>query len=115
MMARRIEQPIQPEAMIYIGQFSGLKMTAFGREQILDYTTHITVTMESLFPPVWVARELAAKTNPAYNATSAEETMRRVEQAFATQIGKWQTYAKQGLFGTVKLGPILVPKPPKTA
>jgi hypothetical protein len=100
---------------MYVGTFRGLRMMAFGREQILDYQAVITVFQVQSNPAVWIARDERGKMDPAFHSFRAEDTMRLVEEGFTTCLEKWKTFESGGLKGPVKLGPQLVEKRAKRA
>jgi hypothetical protein len=104
-----------PDRTMYIGEFTGYRMVAFGREQILDYTAEIRVYQAQVSPPVWVAVDHMGKMDPAFTSFRAEDTMRLVQEGFTQCVRAWESFQTGGLQGTVKLGPQLVPKRSKSA
>lgn len=110
-MAHKIYRPPEIDRTMYIGRFRGLRMIAFGKQQILDYDVEVNVFQHTLHPVRWVARDEHNKFHPCCESGSAEETMRLVKEMFIEQRDKWQTFELRGLAGMKKLGPQLVTRP----
>jgi hypothetical protein len=105
-----------PDRTIYTARFSGYRMHAFGKDQILDYTADIEVYKAQLNPPLWVARERRGHLDPAFQSFTAEDTMRLVTEGFVTQLEPWQTFTQETFGRISKLGPKLMePAKKKTA
>ena len=99
---------------MYVGRFSGFRMLAFGKMQILDYEAEIEVYQVHHTPPLWMAKDLAGRFDGGYISHRAEDTMRLVAEAFTTCVTPWEKYEVEPFGKKVKLGPRLVEKPAKT-
>jgi hypothetical protein len=112
---RMLKTPFRPDRTLYVATFTGYRMHAFGRDQILDYTAEIHVYQTQTNPPVWVAEERQSRIKP-FESHRAEDTMRLVAEGFTTCLEPWQTFEIEPLGRVVKLGPKLVktkrPTPP---
>lgn len=105
--------PPQPVASkydptIWTAKFSGYRVLAWGREQVLQGTVAFRIRQEFGYQRMWVARALPGDNPPVWVSDSPEDCMRRVESMFTTRVEDWQAWSGHALFGTRKLGPQLV-------
>lgn len=83
-MRRTPYAPQPPDRRFFVGKFTGYRMLAFGKEQVLDYTAEMEVRQIYHHPPLWAASDRARKWIGTYVSPTADDTMRMVEQAFTT-------------------------------
>jgi len=64
---------------IYEGEFSGLRLHAFGIKQVLDYRCVIQIYQKRANPELWCARPVVRTGAHKWEATTAEQLMNVIE------------------------------------
>jgi hypothetical protein len=94
---------------IWRATFRGLRVFAFGREQILDGTHDIEIAQVALNPSVWMARFMGGDFEPFFREATAEAVMIRVDDCLIEKLTPWTCFMRQGLMPERKLTPHVVP------
>jgi hypothetical protein len=81
----------------WFGRFTGYRVNAWGKHQVLNAPIEIAIRMEYASPAVWVARAYPGAHGEIASSPTAEDCMRRVEALFVTQLAPWVEFRWQGL------------------
>jgi hypothetical protein len=85
------------DASEWFGSFSGYRVLAWGKHQVLNAQIEVAVRMEFANPAVWVARAYPGTHGAIASSPTAEDCMRRVETLFVEQLAPWVEFRWQGL------------------
>lgn len=83
---------VNKDTRIFRARFHNLKLDAFGIAQTLLFDSTVEIYQAKCHPPLWRARPVLARGQHKWQASSAEELMRLVEQDFVQQLTAWQEF-----------------------
>lgn len=83
---------VHKDTKIFRARFHNLKLHAFGIAQTLLFDTTVEIYQAKCHPPLWRARPVLARGQHKWQASSAEELMRLVEQDFVEQLTAWEQF-----------------------
>jgi hypothetical protein len=110
-----IWQQQQRDVTIWIGQFTGYRVLAFGKEQVLYAPIEIQVRQVSVSPPVWTAKAFPGADEECASGVTAEDCMADVAALFTQCLVPWRAFVPTAYGRFEQVQPTLVPPPEKKA
>jgi hypothetical protein len=75
---------------VYQAEFTGLRLTAFGIDQVVDWAGIVTVYQHRVSPEQWRARPVFSKGAHKWEAESADALMNLISADFVGVIRPWR-------------------------
>lgn len=80
----------------YIATFRNLKLTAFGIDQVIEYTGQIEIYQARCSPELWRTRPTFTRSGHKWEASSAEDLQALIAADFEEQVMPWEVFSHQG-------------------
>jgi hypothetical protein len=75
---------------LYRAEFTGLRLNAFGLDQVVDWAGTIVVFQKRVSPELWCARPTFSKGRHKWEAGSAEALMELISGDFVGVVRPWR-------------------------
>lgn len=107
MKRRKQGRPVW-DLTIWKGTFTGWKVFAWGRDQVLYTPIEFHIKQEVGGRGLWIARAQPGDYEPIWWAFQPEECMWNIEAMFTTKLVNWAAWTDPLLFPKRKMTPMLV-------